>query len=327
MSARLLAVGTLVLAACFDPAPPEGLPCGPPPELACPMGQACAADGTCRVPGQGEADAPRADGAGVDSPPGTPDAASPDAMGGFTVARIEVSDDVAVDQDPSMTIDGRELVWSSTRAGGLGNSDLWHSTRASTSSAWGTPEPLTIVNSIAKEQSPEIGRFGLSLYFVTTRGGTSHDVWVAFRASTSEPWSAPVPVAGLSTMASEHNVTVHGHLTAVVDRELVAGGPRDLFLAERTDPTDPWPVGAPIAELNTGDSEGAPFLSADHLTLYFHRSSVGIQQIHVATRTDPDGVFSTAQPILDNHDSDPWASDDGNTLLFTRAGDLYIATR
>jgi len=84
--------------------------------------------------------------------------------------------------------DGLEIIFASSRPGGLGCSDMWTATRESTEDLWSTPVNLgTVVNSNMADN----GRLGLSfdgraLYFVSNRdGGTKctdpGDVYVTTR--------------------------------------------------------------------------------------------------------------------------------------------------
>src|SRR5688572_13614268 len=108
------ACALVTVAACFAPSPLEGLECGPPPERACPTGQVCDDDGRCRftiVPADAsEPDAPLPV---IDAPPGTPDAPPADAPFVWTITPLDTVNSGAGDQDPSMTADGLQLVFSS----------------------------------------------------------------------------------------------------------------------------------------------------------------------------------------------------------------------
>ena len=66
--------------------------------------------------------------------------------------------------------DGLEVIFSSTRQGGLGMTDLWVATRASTSDPWSTPVNLgPEVNSPRQELRPSLSWDGTTLYFWTDR--------------------------------------------------------------------------------------------------------------------------------------------------------------
>jgi hypothetical protein len=103
----------------------------------------------------------------------------------------ELNDAAANEIQPNVRKDGREIVFSSNRAGGLGGQDLWSATRDSVSAAWSSPVNLGAnVNTAAGESRPSLswdagtllfGRApspeGMSDIYVTTRdrGGPTTD--------------------------------------------------------------------------------------------------------------------------------------------------------
>jgi len=115
-----------------------------------------------------------------------------------------------MDGTPSMTGDGLEIYFKSTRSGGAGDVDLWRSTRATTTSAWSVPVPVTELDTSAEEQSPEVARDGLTIWFASTRGGGQgdRDIWVATRTDRASAWSTPTPVVELNTSALDDGFVV-----------------------------------------------------------------------------------------------------------------------
>jgi Tol biopolymer transport system component len=97
----------------------------------------------------------------------------------------------AIDKQPAISRDGLQLIFSSTRPGGLGSGDLWISTRDTVNEGWGTPvnldafnAPGAVINSPYDETRPALSWDGTELYFgssrpVITVGG--EDLWVAKR--------------------------------------------------------------------------------------------------------------------------------------------------
>src|SRR5256884_5059084 len=68
--------------------------------------------------------------------------------------------------------DGLEIFLASDRAGGLGDRDLYVSTRASALDAWSTPLNLgPVVNSAARDGAPALSFDGTTLYFFSGRLG------------------------------------------------------------------------------------------------------------------------------------------------------------
>ena len=88
------------------------------------------------------------------------------------------------DSCPAVRRDGLEVIFYSTRSGGLGNADLWTATRASTKDPWSVPVNLTGLNSSAYDGGKMSFSFdGRQLYFRSNRaGGYGYgDLYVATR--------------------------------------------------------------------------------------------------------------------------------------------------
>lgn len=86
------------------------------------------------------------------------------------------------------------LYFSSTRAGGMGGSDIYVSMFDGES--FGAPSPVPGVNTAADDSRPNLRRDGLELFFDSNRTGAGAqggiDLWTATRGSSSEAWSVPV---------------------------------------------------------------------------------------------------------------------------------------
>lgn len=88
------------------------------------------------------------------------------------------------DARPNVSRDGLEIVWDSTRFGGLGGPDIWTATRSSTDSGWGVAVHLgSTINSSATESRASLSWDGTRLMFGSTRAGGegSADVYTATR--------------------------------------------------------------------------------------------------------------------------------------------------
>ncbi|MFP5332707.1 MAG: hypothetical protein ACLGHX_10165 [Acidimicrobiia bacterium] len=87
----------------------------------------------------------------------------------------------AQDGQPNVRRDGLELFFYSDRAGGVGGNDIYSTSRASVFDGWGTPVNLgPAVNSSAAESRPSLSWDGTTLYFGSTRAGSS-DIYVTTR--------------------------------------------------------------------------------------------------------------------------------------------------
>lgn len=84
------------------------------------------------------------------------------------------------DYQPSISPDGLSLFFASTRPGGFGPDDIYVTTRASVSEAWGTPVNLgPQINTPAEDFCPSLSPDGSTLYFASSgHGGYGYyDMW------------------------------------------------------------------------------------------------------------------------------------------------------
>jgi hypothetical protein len=93
--------------------------------------------------------------------------------------------------------DGLSLYFRSRRSGGYGESDIWVSTRATTSDLWGEPTNLgPNVNTSSSEGYPSISSDGRVLFFNSDRSGCynpdGYEIWMTTRATINDPWRPPV---------------------------------------------------------------------------------------------------------------------------------------
>lgn len=112
-------------------------------------------------------------------------ATRPDATSPFSAAFVlSELNSMHYDGAPTMTADGLTIIFHSLRPGGSGGHDLWTSARSNTQSSFGTPVPLSSVNTFASEASPDVSADGCLLLFTSDRaGGQGPDIWVMKSAS------------------------------------------------------------------------------------------------------------------------------------------------
>lgn len=89
--------------------------------------------------------------------------------------------------------DGATLYFTSNRAGGPGNEDIY-TVRIYSNGTFGSPALVDGLNTSSRESGPAIRKDGNEIVFVSDRPGGfgGVDLWVATRAGISEPWSTPV---------------------------------------------------------------------------------------------------------------------------------------
>ena len=231
----------------------------------------------------------------------------------------------AWDGELSISADELELYFASDRSGGLGGFDLWVTTRATTNDPWGEPMNLgSTINTSVDDTDACISADGLSLYFESYRNGGHgrNDLWVAKRATTSDPWGEPVnlgPTINSSMSDGAPSISSDGRMLFFSDysspRPGGYGG-TDIWVTTRATVSDPWgePVNlGPI--VNGSANDQGPNISTDGSTLYlFSRRSGGYGDFDLwQTSIDPvvdlnsDGIVDALDMciIVDN-----WGTDD-----------------
>ena len=94
----------------------------------------------------------------------------------------------ASDNRPSVTRDGLNIFFDSTRSGGLGGPDLYYATRSSTSQHFGQAIHLQQLSSPGFDARPYISKDGSFLTFSSVRTGNESpapDMWIATREKTT----------------------------------------------------------------------------------------------------------------------------------------------
>jgi hypothetical protein len=108
----------------------------------------------------------------------------------------------ADDQSPAFFEgeDGLELYFSSTRAGGLGGSDIYVC-RMNEDGTFSTPELVPELSTASGENGVELNTNGLEVYLSSNRAGAQglYDIFVSTRASIHDLWAEPVPVTQLNS--------------------------------------------------------------------------------------------------------------------------------
>lgn len=100
---------------------------------------------------------------------------------------------------------------------------------------------------------------------------------------------------------------------------------RDIYIANRPTPTDPWGLPVVAPELATPGIETAPVFAGQGTALYFSRDG----DLYVADRI---GTACGAPCKIDElstavAEGDPHVAEDQRTMLLVRDADIHISTR
>lgn len=232
------------------------------------------------------------------------------------------SDDTLTEDDVTLSSDKLELYFKRVDAA---DPQLYVMRRATPTAAFGTPEPVAILNSGMDEESPRLSSDNLTLYF-----GRSGDIYKSIRTSTTAPWQAPTAVSQLNTGDYEKWAHVCSTGYAIVSRAVANNG-QNLFEGTITTTAN-----TALTAFNTADNEQGTLLSADCLHLYFQSDRDGNFDIFEAERSSLGAAWSMPTKMNDFNtatfgEEDPWTSTDGRVFVYASNAlgtkDLYISTR
>jgi hypothetical protein len=238
------------------------------------------------------------------------------------------------EDDPTISADQLEIVFSSSRPGSIGGTDLWASSRASTSDPWQTPRVLSEISTTNNESNAAMSPDGLTLAFSSGPTG-NQDMYFTTRASRTAAWSTAVPLTALNS----GNTDFAGSMTESLDALYFSSSRNaslDIYVARGSSGT--WSSPTVVSELMTASIDSSAYIMFDETVLWFasdRPGTAGDQDIFVATRTSPSAPFDPPIRVVDlataAEDSDPCLSPDGHVIYFSRVNasgtDLMMATR
>ena len=243
---------------------------------------------------------------------------------------------------PSISADGLTMFFTSGGVDplpGIGNLDIWMSKRDSLSAPWQPLENLgEAINSEGWDMYPTISPDGRSLFFTRSLfsgfgGETDADIWMASRASDTDPWQPairlPNSINDPDRYDGQTGISADGKsLYFNSDRN----GSQDLWVSTRgsvdLDWTEPVNLGDKI---NTpSSSEGTPSVTPDGQWLFFtsdRPGRLGTFDIWASRWTDDIDEWGEPESLGEvvNNTSFQFGtsvSSDGSTLYVSRGSGL-----
>lgn len=200
------------------------------------------------------------------------------------VAVSEVNTE-AFETSAAVSADGLTLWVGSDRPGGLGDLDVWRSTRTNPRGAWSSPVNVAELNSQARDLPRPVGEHGRAMPLSSERDAAGrYQTFLALRESVTAPFAAPRAIPELSFADRS---TVDAFLTDDGLTLLYSSGPplepADLYLAARSSLNEPFFAWAPLDDLNTPAEERDPWLSPDGSKLFFVSDRAGTMNIYQAS--------------------------------------------
>jgi Tol biopolymer transport system component len=251
------------------------------------------------------------------------------------------------DWDPFIAPDGLSLYFGSTRPGGLGQSDIWMTTKQTSErnpeGYWGPPVNLgEPVNSEYREGLPTVTADGLTLAFSSERSGGlgGFDIWMTTRPTKESPWG---PLTNLGSPINSEGSDLCGCISSdgcslyfstglsIGDDGFNYGG--DVYVTRRPTRDSPWepPINLGLIASHGGSGNWDPSISGDGLALFFDSDYADVSllpDIWLATRTRNSSEWGT--PVLlgpeintQYGEQKPSISADGSTLYWGSGGAIY----
>lgn len=195
----------------------------------------------------------------------------------------------AFESSPAISQDGLTLWFGSEREGGLGDVDVWVSTRADRQSPWSTPTHVASLSSEAADIPRPLGS-GQRVMPLASRRNSAGLYWT-YLAERDEMGAFGAPVL-VEELASSEAATVDAFLTddglSLWFNRTPVDGSGDLYVSTRESLDAPFGEAMPVEGINTPFEERDPWLSPDGEELYFASDRSGMLQIFRAVRRTND---------------------------------------
>jgi len=203
--------------------------------------------------------------------------ASPRALG------PEINSQTANEFSPRLSTDGHTLYFGSDRTGGFGSSDLYVSTRASSSQSWTRALNLgPTVNTNAFEAFATPSSDGRTLYFERSTAAASPDadIWVTTSKNDYGSWAVPKrlrePINGPK---GEFSPSISNDGLSLYFGSMRKGniGLVDIWVSRRSSVSAPWGQPRNLGpDVNSASSLTlAPFITGNGMALYFMSTRPG----------------------------------------------------
>ena len=182
------------------------------------------------------------------------------------------------DHTPTTSADGRFMIFSSSRPGGLGSDDAWMSTRKKRTDPWGAPVHIPELSTVARDMGFSMTADGLKVYLSSNRiTGLDFDLFESSRPDRNSPWSIPTPIVELNTPVEDKfpSVTADDKVLFFASErpgsvpKANGQASQDIWVAMRPDTSSPWTVIENAHEINTPDGEYLMSIADDGQEIFF----------------------------------------------------------
>jgi hypothetical protein len=225
----------------------------------------------------------------------------------------------------TLTDDLLEVYFASSRAGGVGSTDIWYARRLSRADPFDPPELVREVSSVLDDVSPAISADGLTLWVGSQRedGQGGMDIWRSTRPDRGAAWGPMENVEALNSGEDDlpRPIGQNGLVMPLVSTR--DSGYAQTYLATREDPGLAFSRVEPLSYLwDTEASMENACLTKDGLLLFFKRAPLGQSgDLFLAWRSSLEEPFRDPIALTavnsDADDRDPFLSADQFRFFFS----------
>lgn len=174
------------------------------------------------------------------------------------------------DSQPTINSDGNRIIFTSSRAGGYGGSDLYM-TEKNHLGDWGIPQNLgSTVNTPLNDNSPYLAADGKTLYYATAGHPGLGGLDIFYCLFDNGKWSNPINLgAPLNSDKDDTNLSISASGTAYFSSSRLDGDNYDIFQVELPDYLKPKPtvvIQGLVTNGKTADPVGALVVVEDITT-------------------------------------------------------------
>jgi WD40 repeat protein len=213
--------------------------------------------------------------------------------------------------------------------------DIFITTRPDRDSAFGPGTLLANINQSGTDATPFLADSGLTLLLASDRFTTPgfNDLVIATRASLSDAFSTPTPIANVNSPGVELSPQLSEDGLRLYFSSDRSNSNRDIYLATRPARSATFSTPARVSGLNGPASDFGPALGTDELEAFIasdRPGGAGSMDLWRAVRATRSDAFGTPQNVTElngaGYDTDPRLSADGSELFFSssRNGDQVL---
>jgi hypothetical protein len=149
---------------------------------------------------------------------------------------------------------------------------------------FGAPVLVLELSNPYPDDDPTLTDDMLEIYFGSSRGGASEDVWMSTRATVDALWDVPEPVASVNSGLTESLVEVSAvGLILLVASDRLVFGDLDVYYSRRADRSQAWPAPIPLpGAANPGSNDFGATPSPDLASVFLCRAPAGFADVYEA---------------------------------------------